>query len=420
MSSCTSHHRAEDEFYMINSFEARGSDSDRSEASHQSASTAPTEYEYCDEASGFPFHHTAEATPEDASEHEKDDEVYARTHASSRCSIDTYPSSVSSLHEPEHHAFDFKMPIYRPRTLYSDDIETTPADFAELFPSPRRLTVAHDDSSLDGNMNLKVNTLVKTTSGRMLVMTLFHLRLYDLKNREFSFRRYCRDSGREVCHTAWKHAEAAQKRRPSLQQSLSNALAVFRTKSESTIPTMKRAGFGSESSQAQIDASDLDFSNYVQIEMKRRGTHSNNRYEFQYWGQDYQWAVSTQTGGLGTRTSFQLYRSNCDTALAHIVPEPQDSAEWDEERMRGGWIPRCSMWISDERIWESENDVSDVVMATGLVALVDDSIRQQFQNKRQKTRQSLPMSKSLFDMDRIPGAKRIFRGNSRRPSASPW
>jgi len=443
MSSYTRHHCIENELYMIKSHHARSdSDSDRSEASHRSGSTAPTEYEYCTQASELTTHHTVEVMPEEDSEEEEEDkgDVYDRTHASSTCSVDTYSSSVPSLHEPDDHALDFKvLPVYRPRTFYSDDIPSTPADFAELFPSTRRLTVAHDDTSLDGNMNLKVNTLIKTSHGRMQYMTLFHLRLYDHKNRQFSFRRYCRNSGREVCHTARRHAESAEERRPSLQQSLSNAFAVFRTKSESTIPTMKRADAGCESSQPEIDASDvqprrpqsssglfktntrtptntikLDFSNYAQVEMKRRGTQSNKRYDFQYWGRGYQWRMSTQKDGLGTQKSFQLYRSNGDIALAHIVPEPQDSAEREEERMKGGWIPTCSMWISDERVWQSQNDVSDVVMATGLVALVDESIRQYFQSKQQKTRQSLPMSNSLFDMDRIPGAKRMFRGTSSR------
>ena len=442
MSSHMQHYRNENDFNVTKSEHARRySDSDRSEASHQSGSTAPTEYEYCIKDSGESTRHTVEVMAEEEWDEDEGD-LYDYTPSSSRHSVETYSSSVPSLHETGDQEPDFRVPVYRPHTFYSDDIPTTPADFAELFPSTRRLTVAHDDSSLDGNMNLKVNTLIKDANGRMQNLILFHFRMYDLKNREFSFRRYCRESGREICHTARKHAEIVHEKRPSIQRSLSNAFAVFRTKSESTISTVKRSDSGYESSQPQFETSDaqprrpqsssgpfktnirtpsntikLDFSNYAQVEIKRRRTQGSRRYDFQYWGQAYQWRRSIRRDGMGTHISFHLYRANGDTTLAHIVPEPQDSFERNEERIKGGWIPPCSMWISDERIWQTQNDVSDVVMATGLVALVDNCIKQEFQSKQQKL-QSLPVSKSFLDTERIAGAKRIFSGTNSRPPTS--
>jgi hypothetical protein len=56
----------------------------------------------------------------------------------------------------------------------------------------------------------------------------------------------------------------------------------------------------------------------------------------------------------------------------------------EEEAAKGGWIPPCSMWISDDDILKAGlTDVADVVVATGLVALVDDCIQRRFHRKRE-------------------------------------
>src|SRR5438045_7130949 len=89
------------------------------------------------------------------------------------------------------------------------------------FPSSRRLLIQHDDSTLDGNMNLRIET---EHNGGKPPHQLFHLRMHDLKSRQFSFRRHCRESGREVCHCNRKLALPLVER-PGLQRSVSNALA---------------------------------------------------------------------------------------------------------------------------------------------------------------------------------------------------
>ena len=110
--------------------------------------------------------------------------------------VSTEPSEVDTDSESvaAFDLLDFEEDEYR-----SDAIPATPRDFAELFPSGRRLSIHHDDSTVDGNMNLRVDTLVETEwSDQKENLTLFHLKMNDLKSRDCSLRRYCRDSGREV------------------------------------------------------------------------------------------------------------------------------------------------------------------------------------------------------------------------------
>ncbi|KAG0122685.1 hypothetical protein HOY82DRAFT_619832 [Tuber indicum] len=96
---------------------------------------------------------------------------------------------------------------------------STPSEFAELFPSTRCLSIRHDDSTLDGNMNLRVDTNVAAVGDVGKNVTLFHLRMYDLRTRDFSLRRYGRDCGREVAHIKRKTIKPAPQR-PILQRSV--------------------------------------------------------------------------------------------------------------------------------------------------------------------------------------------------------
>lgn len=144
-------------------------------------------------------------------------------------------------------------------------------------------------------------------------MTLFHLRMHDLRAREFSFRRYCRDSGREVCHTTRRFKQPREHKRPGFQRSLSNALSSMRPRSRDqgtpTLATLTRndSGYGSASASVrsstetdhesrQISANavlqqqepeqntiKLEYSNYAQVAIKRV-SGAGKRYEFEYWG----------------------------------------------------------------------------------------------------------------------------------------
>jgi hypothetical protein len=70
------------------------------------------------------------------------------------------------------------------------------------------------------------------------------------------------------------------------------------------------------------------------------------------------------------------------------------------------------MWIADERIVQSQKDVADVVISAGLMALVDNTIRDRFQTKQEKP--------SILPKVEYVGPKRLinemFRPNHRSQS----
>ncbi|TKA81788.1 hypothetical protein B0A55_02153 [Friedmanniomyces simplex] len=329
--------------------------------------------------------------------------------ASPRASVETYASTVQSEEEPvEEELPEYEPPEYSIQPDDSSLFAATPADFSALFPSQRRLLVHHDDSTPDGNMNLRIDTEVYS-GGRKCDMTLLHLRMHDLKNREFSLRRYCRDSGREVCHSALRHHKPAAPKRPGFQRSLSNALNIMRPKSESRAPTMESlkrndSGYGSLHStdadeddrprtaghgamqqlQPLTDVVKLEFSNYAHVDVKRSGSKGNKRYEFEYWGTSYAWKRMVRKHGGRKQVSYHLTRGGNDHVLAYIIPLDPATSRGEEEWSKGGWVPPCSMWLADDNIIRGQKDAIDVVMASGLIALADDSIRTLLQSKASK------------------------------------
>jgi len=122
----------------------------------------------------------------------------------------------------------------------------------------------------------------------------------------------------------------------------------------------------------------LEFSNYAQVDLKRRGTKGSKRYGFEYWGSSYNWKRVTTKDRAGKSVSYHLVKDDSDTVVAHIVPELLSSSEKLDEEKAGGWVPPCSMWISDSRVLKADTDVADVIIATGLIALVDDCIKRHF------------------------------------------
>jgi hypothetical protein len=122
----------------------------------------------------------------------------------------------------------------------------------------------------------------------------------------------------------------------------------------------------------------LEFSNYAQVDVKRRGNKSAKRYEFEYWGHNYVWRRLTKKDGEGKEISYHLYRDEGASPIAHIVPELRSSSQIRDEERNGGWVPPCSLWISDKTVVEALTDVADVIVSTGLIALVDDCIKRHF------------------------------------------
>ena len=388
------------------------SDSSESERSYQSSSeksyqTQPTECSSSPAKRPQHIHHNTYDSKAEAAPRFFDDRA---PQESPRGSVETYASTVPSGEElPEDDGLpEYDVPAYDDRLYQSRVVPATPSDFSELFPSRRRLVVQHDDSTLDGNMNLRIDTEV-LVQGRKCDMTLFHLRMHDLKEREFSLRRYCRDSGREVCHSTRKQQKqsALGQKRPSFQRSLSNALSSMRQKSEPRAPTLESlkrndSGYGSMHSmdidrderprsagqgaqqQASNDTVKLEFSNYAQVDVKRTGVKGSKRYDFEYWGVPYSWRRIVRKDAGCKGISYHLTRAGIENVLAYIAPSPMTNSRHHDEEKKGGWVPPCTMWLADEKVVQGQKDAVDVIVAAGLIALVDDAIRMTFKSKTSK------------------------------------
>lgn len=402
----------------------------RSNNSDRSYESAPTEY------SGTGHVRTGERdyfAP-------RDDDSEAFEQHPPRASVDTYAStSEEEVADDFDDMPDYEVPLYHHEALPCEALPTTPRDFGDLFPTAKRISIRHDDATIDGNMNLRVDTQVEELGHRKQAYTLFHLRMQDLRTREFSLRRYCRDSGREVCHSIRKYQKPPSEKRPVLQRA-STALASL-VKSDSRPPTsagLKRSDSGYESVRGGLHAPDhdsdsrpksagyskgraliptntikLEFSNYAHLDVKRRGAKSHKRYGFEYWGHDYSWKriVKKETSQPGHESvSYYLVRDdNEKEPLAHICPVRLSREEAHEETARGGWVPPCYMRITDDKILQSDSDISDVVVATGLMALVDDCIKRRFHSK-QSTQLHIPLLRtSSFKMNmEYIGPKRLI------------
>ncbi|KAL9025608.1 MAG: hypothetical protein Q9196_005596, partial [Gyalolechia fulgens] len=403
------------------------SDSGCSDSSDRTQSTAPTDYS---RRPSSKYHQAAsvESPPREWEwQHDLSDDC-----DDARSLAETYASTVPSIEDLDQDLPPFDLPDYSDEPLPSTTVPSTPREFAEYFPSGRKLLIKHDDSTLDGNMNLRVDTEIREPGRPRLDLTLFHLRMHDLKNREFSLRRYCRDSGREVCHSTRKYTKPAAISRPGLQRSMSSALSSLRGKSDSKTATkasLKRQDSGYDSMSSDGDLSEeavnqspksrsiqlptnttqLEFANYAHLDVKRRGAKTSKRYEFEYWGTHYSWKRVAVRMGHFKEVSYHLVDTDTAATVAHIVPATMTTSESQEEEARGGWVPPCMMWISDAKIISGLSDVADVIVATGLIALVDDSIKSKFHQKNQ-VQMSVPAlmkSPRLMNMEYV-GPKQLI------------
>lgn len=315
---------------------------------------------------------------------------------------------------------DYEDDSIPPLPMYTRDVvepnvrPSSPSEFAKLFPSLNRLSIRHDEYTPDGNMNLRIDTVV--TGRRRTAIQLFHLRMYDLAKREFSLRRYCRDSGREVCNSKRQYIESAAPKpskkedsaRPTLQRSMSTAFktlgggnskpairrtnsggSFFSSKSTSSSKSSKWQPSSNSSSSCEgeseyfVDSTSseslnssrsstkgklqrkepsntikLEFSNYARVDVHRRGSSKNKRYEFEWWGHRYTWkrSIDKQLGSV----SFHLIRDGISEApVAHIVPETRAPSQVLADESAAGWVPPCFMWIADESVLDAMTDVAE-------------------------------------------------------------
>ncbi|KAK6819759.1 hypothetical protein PG990_010246 [Apiospora arundinis] len=421
-------------------------DSQRSTDSYESRSTAPTSvYESSRPSTKHSILKASRAQPE----YQRQD-LSPSTSLCSRSSVDTY-SSRASLDQVEDvdvsdASVDYTeippLPTYRHEIVDTTVRASTPEDFAALFPSMNRLSIRHDDFTSDGNMNLRVDTVV--SGRRRKTIQLFHLRMHDLNKREFSLRRYCRDSGREVCNSKRRFTEPADLSRPSLQRSMSTAMkniprphmARTGTAGSSSSSTKSRpstsysagieadddfqasfsqAGKRHKSHAVATNAIKLEFSNYARVDIARCGSKGSKRYEFEWWGHKYSWKrVTDKLTGV---VSFHLLRDGQNKApVAHIVPETRSPNQVIADEEAGGWIPPCHMWISDKDLVNAMTDVADIVVSTGLMALVDDCIKERW-DTRKLHRISLPLRSKAMEFEYVGPKAFVQHMFARRNSA---
>jgi hypothetical protein len=362
----------------------------------------------------------------------------------------------NALASSEEDAIPVVLPPYRASVVDPTVRPSTPRAFGRLFPSLDRLSVKHDDLTSDGNMNLRIDTLVPASalvddletsepgvrghsgSRRPLSIQLYHLRMHDLPRREFSLRRYCRESGREVCSSKRIYEEVLTVgSRPTVRRSVSSVIRSVtipfqRASSHSThhhVPgifhrrpsTISRAEGAASPASSSTSSSRgschndesrrrresvtttgssineehrpkaltqrvttekirLEFSNYARVDVTRL---PDKDYEFDWWGSHYTWRRSVNQDLAGA-VSFHLVRDQgrgITATVAHIVPENRSPNQISGEEEAGGWVPPCHLWISDESVLESATDVADVIIGTGLISLVDDCIKQRWPTK---------------------------------------
>ncbi|EFR05221.1 hypothetical protein MGYG_08234 [Nannizzia gypsea CBS 118893] len=354
-------------------------------------------------------------------------------------SVNTYVSSDASVHETTTEP-RVEVVEERREVIPSNAIPSTPPSFGNLFPSSRRLMVRHDDTTLDGNMNLRVTTLAAESPGRQDETILFHLRMYDLHDKKFSLRRYCRDSRREVCHSLRKPQMPKLRPGSSGHKHMSNPISGLLSHAgagtrpskglrrpdsgyksglddDEPIGSGKYAGSTYSANRPPfVNVIQLEFSNYAHVELKRRGSVSSRRYEFEYWDAKYQWKKVTRNDGASKEVSYHLYHQATSNPVAHIIPEPLTPRELSVEVRKGAWVPSSSMWINDPTLYEKMKDVADVIVATGLVAFVDDCIERRWHSKRTSHHASPMASSFMRSVESVTSTKFIDKVFHRRSS----
>ena len=332
--------------------------------------------------------------------------TYTISSSSSTSSINTYDSLLSAeegdevfesnaehLGNPHHgpppatstDGIPAALPAYRALVVDPSVRPSDPQSFSRLFPSLDRLSIHHDDLTADGNMNLRVDTVIPNSNRRNgpVTVQLFHLRMFDLARRDFSLRRYCRESGREVCNSKRAYVEGRPPTRPGLQRSVSSAMRSVKipfqrashvstshgsrppTAGGSSVASHRSHGdnasirsiassTGSHSPLVPTDSTKLEFTNYARVDVTRNG---NKAYGFEWWGHEYTWrrVVDKTLDSV----SFHLVRDGHGDAVAHIVPENRSPNQLHNDEVAGGWVPPCHMWISDNSIVDAVTDVAE-------------------------------------------------------------
>lgn len=394
-------------------------------------------------------------------------ETYTSSQSSetdSTAALDDYSDKIQHLH-PCESGIPSSLPISRRGSVTDPTIRSSdPRAFSKLFPSMDLLSIRHDDRSVDGNLNLRVETTATTMKKRPVTVQLFHLVMYDLVQRDFSLLRYGPDSGREVCSS--RRSASVSRPGPAMQQIYSALQSPFLRSRANSYPSHEpdQARIGpphhaqpvSNTRSTQYEDTrrvsipspnttittherekpsntiKLEFSNYASITLHHKHK-SSKKYTFDWWGHNYTWR--RETNKSLNAASFHLIRDGDSAApVAHIVPEVQSPTEAQAERAAGGWVPPCFMWICDTSVIEALTDVAEyvsfpsllfvlifreefadffskkisVIVATGLITLVDDSIRRRWQVEKIHSRRISAVSAHTDTRMNKPGPARLF------------
>ncbi|KAI0418466.1 hypothetical protein F5X98DRAFT_338140 [Xylaria grammica] len=293
-------------------------------------------------------------------------------------------------------------PAYVPdMTLGFSPQSSTPKDFAALFPSLTPFTIRHDNFSSDGNMNLVVDVPYPGKPGKRI--QLFHLRMFNLSKREFSLRRYSRASGREISRSRRKYVELDT--RPILQRSFKRVVERLsdRSTSHEFEPDIidahhSLAATGGYSPWASVDnhigdvkdfkpadVIRLEFNNYSTIEIEYVSGLKGRTYQFSFWQREYTWNQVVEKGLISLHLFEGRQRKD---PLASIIPIATSPEQIRAHEATGGWVPPHQMQFIEESLL-SDHPLAEVVMSTGLTALVDGFIRDKFEGPNRKQKQNI-------------------------------
>ncbi|TGZ82569.1 hypothetical protein EX30DRAFT_329930 [Ascodesmis nigricans] len=302
-------------------------------------------------------------------------------------STSTYQSTKSSATdvESEYEAEPYNSytdPSYLREPAEERAVPATPSEFAELFPTTNRLMIKHDESTYDGDRNLR------------------------------------------VAH-AKRRFEKSSQLRPALTKALTTS---FRGKSDLPWGPVQRqdSGYhseGEEETEVQdvkapkhTNSMSLEFSNYAHVELTRRNATAVKKYDFEYWGTSYTWR---RTVGANDFTSYSLTNNKSGKTVATLTPDPDGQAN-------DGFIRPYSLYFKDSKedpVTDSRCDVFDVLVSTALMTLIDDTIKRRYHIKRTVSISLAPGSKTL-QMEYVGPRRfmnemfgnRINNADGRRPS----
>jgi hypothetical protein len=159
-------------------------------------------------------------------------------------------------------------------------------------------------------------------------------------------------------------------------------------------------------SKAASNACTLEFSNYAHVDLQRRGGRASKKYEFSYWGKSYAWRRSLAADG--EHVTFRLVNKATGNEVALIRPDSLTAEAAALDDAIGGVVPPCSMYIHDspaDPVNSSNCDVADVIVTTGLVALIDDCLKRKYKTTR-TVELTLPTRKTM-GMEYV-GPKRLL------------